>query len=381
MNLNVSSHISVAEQIIDGSITINSIEEFKSILKIFPNDPALQKSFSNLLRKEKRAEEAAKSFDKTSQLYIDAGKILQAIDSKMLQWKIKPPTPREARLFYTSLQQGSYYESPMKTFFHRLSYQELVAFVSKLARLELSPGKMIKKTGDLEDNLYFVVSGNLKETVFVPLRKGDDSLYRKRASFLTENQFFGDVYPLKEKNRSKSYVETSSRAELVKITKSNLAKICEKYPNIETGLLDLYRVRKKDGNGDLMPKVRKLGRHHLPLKINLHIFTDSNQTEPLIIDAYSRDVSIGGLCVVLDGKYKSISSIHKNIRTAKIEMSLPEEELVLRVSGDIVWSREFSWKKKKIVALGFRFKEMSPKFRGMFFMMADSICHDVVKHR
>ncbi len=381
MKMNLSNHISVAEQIIDGSITINSIEEFKSILKIFPNDPALQKAYSNLLNKERRAEEAAHSYDKTTRLYIDAGKMLQAIDSKILQWKIKPPTPREAQVFYSTLQQGSYYETPLKAFFHRLSYQELVAFVSKMVRIELSSGKMIKKTGDPEDNLYFVVSGNLKETVFVPLRKGDDSLYRKRASFLAENQFFGEVYPLKEKNTSKSYIETATRAELVRITKSNLVKICEKYPNIEMALIDLYRVRKKGGNGDLQPGVRKLGRHHLPLKINLHIFTDANQNEPLIIDGYSRDVSIGGLCIVLEGKYKSISAIYKNIKSAKIEMSLPQEELVLKVAGDIVWSREFSWKKKKIVALGFRFKEMSPKFKGMFFMMADSICHNGGKRR
>jgi CRP-like cAMP-binding protein len=376
MKPNLSGYISVAEQITDGSITINSIKEFKSILKIFPNDPALQKAYSDLLKKKKQPDEAAKSYDNAAQLFIDAGKILQAIDSKMLQWKIKLPTPQEAQLFYSILHQGSYYESPLKAFFHRLSYPEMVAVVSKLVRLELSPGKLIKKTGDPEKNLYFVVSGNLKETVFVPLRKRGGSLYRKRASLLTENQFFGDIYPFKEENKSKSYIETSTRAELVRITKSNLIKICEKYPNIEMGLIDLYNVRKKTGNGKMLSKVRKIGRHQLPLKINLHIFTNANQTEPLIIDGYSRDVSIGGLCVVLDGKYKSISAIYKNIKTAKIEMSLPDEELALKVSGNIVWSREFSWKKKKIVALGFRFKEMAPKFKGMFFMMADSICYN-----
>jgi hypothetical protein len=381
MKPNLNSHISIAEQIIDGSITIKSIEEFDSILKIFPNDPALQKAYSNLLKNKNRPEAAAKSYDKAAHLFIDAGKILQAIDSKMLQWKIKSPTPQEAQLFYAFLRQGSYHESPLKTFFHRLTYPELVAFVSRLIRLDLSPNKMIKKTGDQEKNLYFVVSGNLKETVFVPVRKGDDSLYRKRASYLTENQFFGDVYPFKEENSSKSYIETSTRAELIKITKSNLMEICEKYPNIEKGLMDLYKVHKEGGNGNVDPKVRKLGRHQLPLKINLHIFTNANQKEPLIIDGYSRDVSVGGLCVVLDGKYKSISAIYKNIKTAKIEMSLPEEELVLKVAGDIVWSREFSWKKRKIVALGFRFKDMSPKFKGMFFMMADSMCYDGRKRR
>ncbi|MEE9497187.1 MAG: hypothetical protein V3V39_11725, partial [Desulfobacterales bacterium] len=69
-------------------------------------------------------------------------------------------------------------------------------------------------------------------------------------------------------------------------------------------------------------------------------------------------------------------SIYKNVKTAKIEMSLPKEELALKVAGTIVWSRDFTWKKRKIVALGFRFKDMSPKFRGMFFMMADSICNN-----
>jgi CRP-like cAMP-binding protein len=381
MKPNLSGYISVAEQITDGSITIKSIKEFKSILKIFPNDAALQKAYSDLLKKKKQPEAAVKSYDNAAQLFIDAGKILQAIDSKMLQWKIKLPTSQEAQLFYSILHQGSYYESPLKAFFHRLSYPEMVAVVSKLVRLELSPGKLIKKTGDPEKNLYFVVSGNLKETVFVPLRKRGGSLYRKRASFLTENQFFGDIYPFKEENKSKSYIETSTRAELVRITKSNLIKICEKYPNIEMGLIDLYNVRKKAGNEKMLPKVRKIGRHQLPLKINLHIFTNANQKEPLIIDGYSRDVSIGGLCVVLDGKYKSISAIYKNIKTAKIEMSLPDEELALKVSGNIVWSREFSWKKKKIVALGFRFKEMAPKFKGMFFMMADSICYNGGKRR
>jgi CRP-like cAMP-binding protein len=381
MKTSLNSHISIAEQIVDGSLTIKSIEEFKSILKIFPNDPALQKAYSKLLKKSKKTEEAVKSYYKAAQLFIEAGKILQAIDSKMLQWGIKPPTPQEAQHFYDFLRKGSYYESPLKTFFHRLTYQELVSFVSKLTRLELSPGKMIKKTGDEEKELYFVVSGKLKETVFLPLRKVEDSLYRKRASFLTENQFFGEVYPFKEENRSKSYIEASSRTELIKITKSNLIKICEKYPNIEMGLIDLYKVRKKNGNHNVLAKVRKLGRHQLPLKINLHIITNANQKEPLIIDGYSRDVSIGGLCVILDGKYKSISAISKNIKEAKIEMSLPQEEIVLKVAGSIVWSREFSWRKKKIVALGFRFKEMSPKFKGMFFMMADSICYDGSKRR
>ena len=372
-----SSHISIAEQITEGSISIKSIEEFKSILKIFPNDPALHKAYSALLIKKKQSAEAARSYDKATRLFIDAGKILQAIDTKLLQWRIKRPSPAEAKLFYTTLHGGSYNDSPLKTFFQRLTYQEMVAFVSKLARVTATPGKMVKKTGEREKDLFFIVSGNLKETTFRPVRKQDNTLFRKRASNLIENHFFGDVYPFKDEIASKSYIESTTRTELLRITKPNLMKICKKYPNVELGLIDLYKVRRQSDNGDSKSSVRKIGRHQLPLKINMHIFTNANQKEPLILDGYSRDISIGGLCVILEGKYKSISSIYKSVKTAKIEMSLPDDELALKVSGKIVWSREFTWKRKKIVAVGFRFKKMTPKFRGMLFMMADSICNSM----
>ncbi len=377
MKANIKSHISIAEQIIEGSLAIKTVAEFKSILKIFPNDPALQKIYSDLLFKQQHHAEAAKSYAKAAQLFTEAGKVLQAIDSKLLQWKIKSPTPKEARLFYLNFQKGNFNESPLKTFFQRLSYQELIAFISKLGHLRLAPRKLIKKSGDRENNLFLVVSGELKETVLFPLRKQKDTLYRKMVYTLTENQFFGDLYPFKEDGTSRSLIETSAWTELLLISKPNLIKICKKYPNIETRLLDLYHVRKKsDDNDDAPKKVRKIGRHQLPLKINLHIYTNANQHDPLILDCYSRDISVDGLCVVLDGKYKSISSIYKRVETAKIELSLPKEELTMKVSGTIVWSREFSWKKRKIVALGFQFKDMSPKFRGMFFMMADSICNN-----
>jgi tetratricopeptide (TPR) repeat protein len=376
MESQLNTHISIAEQIIEGSISIKSIQEFKSLLKIFPNDAALQKAYSDLLMKKKRLNEADKSYDKSVRLFIDSGKILQAIDSKLLQWKIKSPSPKDAQLFHSAFKGGTYHETPVKSFFQRLSYSEMIAIISKLVRVNLPPGKMILKTGDPENDLFFIVSGNLKETVFLPFKTGAETLYRKRASFLFENQFLGDIYPFKDKSISKSYIETTTRTELLKITKSNLIKICKNYPNIELGLIDLYKIRKESADGSPNEKIRKIGRHQLPLKINLQVFMNGNKNEPLILEGYSRDISIGGLCVILDSKYKSITSIYKNITTAKIEMSLPKQELALKVAGNIVWSRDFTWKKKKIVALGFRFQEMSPKFRGMFFMMADSICND-----
>ena len=381
MKSNSNNNISIAEQIVEGSISIKSTEEFRSILKIFPNDPALQKAYSDLLFKKNRVDEAAQSYSRAAQLFIDAGKILQAIDSKLLHWNIKPPSPKEAQLFYSALHAGTYYETPLKAFFQRLSYREMVAFITKLVRVKITSGNIVKKTGEPEKDLFFVVSGALRETAFLPLRQKDDTLYRKRSSFLNESHFFGEIYPFKDQIASKSYIEATAPTELVRVSKSNLIKICKEFPNIERALINLYKVRNGSDNGDSQMHVRRLGRHQLPLKINLHLFTDDYQKEPLILDGYSRDLSIGGLCVILDGKYNSISAIYKNVKAAKIEMSLPKQELSLKVSGDIVWSREFTWKKRKIVAMGFQFTEMAPKFRGLFFMMADGICYGEGKRR
>jgi len=40
MKNQVSKHISIAKHIVDGSLTIDSVKEFRGILRIFPNDPA-----------------------------------------------------------------------------------------------------------------------------------------------------------------------------------------------------------------------------------------------------------------------------------------------------------------------------------------------------
>ncbi len=47
MRSNINQQISIAEHIVDGSITLDSTDEFKSILRIFPSDPALHRVFAD----------------------------------------------------------------------------------------------------------------------------------------------------------------------------------------------------------------------------------------------------------------------------------------------------------------------------------------------
>ena len=99
---NVFNQLSIAAQIIDGSIKIESTSEFENILQIFPNDPALLRAYGDLQTTKNKSGVAAQSYGKAARLFIDSGMTLQAIVSKSLQWKIYPPSdPNEIRQFFS----------------------------------------------------------------------------------------------------------------------------------------------------------------------------------------------------------------------------------------------------------------------------------------
>ena len=51
--------------------------------------------------------------------------------------------------------------------------------------------------------------------------------------------YFGDVYPLDEQKQFPSIIETANKTELLRISKSQLLDLCEKYPKIEILLMRL----------------------------------------------------------------------------------------------------------------------------------------------
>ena len=112
------SQISIAAQIVDGTIQIESIEEFDNILKLFPDDPELQRVYSDLLLKRNMPEAAAQSYAKAAKLFIDSGLMVQAIVAKSLQWKISQPADlNEARYFFSVLKKGNYQQTAVNSFF------------------------------------------------------------------------------------------------------------------------------------------------------------------------------------------------------------------------------------------------------------------------
>ncbi len=367
--------VSIIAQVVAGSIKIDDIEEFDTLLGIFPDDPELNRAYSDLLCKKNKREPAAEYYGRTARMYIDHGMLLQAVVSKMHQWKIYPPSDlSETHAFFSLVHKTRFPELPINLFFPKLSYAEIFAFINNMEVIRLNPGEMFKKNGDNENALFMVVSGGLRETAYRPVKQDKETLYEKNMLKLFENDFFGDYYPFEEKNLAQSYIEALTRTELVKISKANLIKICNKYQDVELAINDLKKSQSETGK-TMPPRLERQGsRHYLPTKVQIRIFADSTNQEPVILEGYSLDLSIGGACILLDSIGENNGLFSKAIHHAAVQLSLPMEAMSLVVSGAVVWSKAMRIESEDTFALGIKFEEMSPKLRGIIFAFADSIC-------
>ncbi|MBW2441430.1 MAG: PilZ domain-containing protein [Deltaproteobacteria bacterium] len=371
---NVFNQLSIAAQIIDGSIKIDSTTEFENILQIFPDDPALLRAYGDLLMLKSKPDAAAETFGKAARLFIDSGMMLQAIVSKSLQWKIKPPADSsEIRQFFSEVKRAAYQETAVNAFFHTLEYQALVAILFPLVKIRLPAGRIVKKAGDDEKHLYLIVSGALRATNYLPVETNGDTVYKKSAIHLSENDFFGAVYPFEDQQLSKSYVETITQAELIKIPKINLMKVCVKHPQVEKALIDLLGAQSGIEEKEELLIDRIGDRQEIPVKVHLQIHPQSKNEQPLSVSGYSKDISIGGLCVVLNSEYRSIPSFKDYVKEAGVQITLPAGGLSLNVKGTVIWSRRVKMGANTTVALGMRFQEMSPKSRGMLLGFANNL--------
>ena len=370
MKNKLSKHISIAKHIVDGSLTIDSGKEFRSILRIFPNDAALHRVYADLLTRKKSLKVAAATYRKAATLYIESGMMLQAVVCKILEWRLEPPTPQKARRFYQALNGSQYHETSLNVFFNSLSFPEFAAFINQLRRARIPAGKTIKKIGAQEQFLYFIAAGNVTATTLHPLVEGQKEAEKSTVA-LAENDFFGDIYPFESDNISQSYFETATVTEIVKISRSALKRICKKFPNVELGIIDLLKARSESGDEEILRKVRRTDRHQLPIKIDLQVYPGKSGHHPIVLEGYSRDVSIGGMCIVLDPGYEHLPSMYQEIKDSRVQISMANEAMKLSVSGKIVWSKEIAFEGQHTIALGIQYQNMTPKLSGLVVVFAD----------
>ncbi len=362
MNDRATKQNRIVSRIIDGSVTIDSVKDFENLLKAFPNDPWLHKFFADFLERDESFYAAADAYGTAAELFIEADMTLQAIVSKTLKWRILGLSYQEGQDFYSSLRNTGSKNTVVQRFFTKMTYPEMIAFISMLVVRYFPESSKMKTFGDEENNLYFVVSGTVEETIYHRLENGG-KVQKKSSKNLMENDFFGEIYPFEKDRISPSTVETMTRVEFAKISKQRLMKICKKYPNVKRLAHDLYKSRSESDEERFSTTVRKTIRHQLPTQVNIKIFNDDPDKAPLDLSGFTENISLSGARVVLDADYNTDhfgSLVGKQVH---IQIYLAIAFVSLSISGTAVWSKDISIEGKKSVVLGVQFEEMSDKDR------------------
>ena len=364
------------EHIIDGSIVINSIDLMLDILKKFPAEPNLVRIYADLLLKYKMHEAAAKAYNRAALLFLNNGKMLPAIVAKISQWHIEMPSDQHVKSFLSEFDNNHNRELPIGHFFSKLSIHELKALCSLFENIRLPAGHVLKEIGDPEDHLFFIVSGRLKDSIYLTLQN-QRKIFRKPTLTLSENDFFGDIYPFNKEQRSQSYTETLEPVELVKIPREKLMRICRKYPNIELGIIDLLSIRSMSDKETPVGEIRKETRYKFTLRLELEIYPEDDPEQAIYLEGDSEDISIGGMSINIDPtnirEPQTVSSLEKTISDSRINVSVVTPTLLLKISDKIAWHRKIVHNGTKTVAMGMQFDEMSPKIRGLLFALVNSL--------
>ncbi len=349
---------SLVSRIKDGSVTIDSVKKFEDLLKVLPNDPGLHRVYADLLKKKKSLNAAADAYGRAAELFIASGMTLQAIVSKIFEWQIFKPSRQEGQAFYSALREKSQKDRAVQRFLTGMTYPEMIAFIVELMPRYFPAGGMVKKFGDEENALYFVVSGALEETDHHRLEAGG-KIQKKSTKDLVENDFFGEIYPFEEENVSQADIKTITRVVLAKISKSSLMNVCRKNPNVKLLVGNLYKTRSESVEKEFARMVRKTARHRLPTQVNLKIFQGETGKVPLEVDGFTEDMSLGGARVALGATYETGHADNLTGKNVKIKIGLPIASDRLSILGTIVWSKEVYLEGKTTAVVGIQFKEMT----------------------
>jgi CRP-like cAMP-binding protein len=341
-----------------GTLLLKSREEYERLLERYPQKASLHRVFADFLVRQGDRPSAVRAYDKASQIYLDTGRSLQAIVATILAWSLVKPTHDQGRIFHAAVQAAIKAETPLQSFFGALTYPELVAVMLRLVRVQHPANYAVKKYGDSADELFFIVAGKLKETTYLSA-SGGESDHTASVRYLSENDIFGDVYPFAMENASRSDVEALTHVELVKITRKVLQQLCRKHPRVELLLAKLHKDPTETQDGRMWSSVRRTVRHEIPTKVSL-VISPTAENAPLIQAAgFTRDISLGGVCVELGEKRLPIPVQNLKGAGVRVLIKLPGIHPSLEIDGTIVWSAKPQSGESEGILVGVQFRTLS----------------------
>ena len=159
-------------------------------------------------------------------------------------------------------------------------------------------------------------------------------------------------------------------SDLVRIDKNPLQVLAKRHPRIELGLIDLYRLRPAGEAKEYLRMVRRTNRHKLRMRIRMRVRSADSGIPALSLMSYSRDMSVGGICAVVDPADAPAARGLQGVLNTKVSVALPRGTVALTVSGTVVWARPAMLRGRRTIAMGVQFDEMSPRLSGMFMAFA-----------
>lgn len=359
MNLNDEHQYSIMQRVLEGTLAVDSVEEFKEILNIYPEDPQLQRKYADLLLAKSLLDEAQGAFHKASMLFIDQEMNLQAIVAKILQWSIRKPDHDEGQHFHKRLSQKGAQRTPLQRFWSHMTYGELVTLMLRLVRVKLSTGQKLACVDEPANDIYFVVSGTLAETI-----SSDCQYEASKAGLETEpmllgpNDIIGNIFPLDKPTASYTDVVAVNDVELVKIAKPVLYDACRKYPNIETLLRNIYKPENIDKCDRAWQTVRRSVRFGVPTKVEISLPSEGGGGSQIFLTGIAVDLSLGGVCVDLGAMVQASAEEIGKGRPVQLTLDLLNEVATVNLTGKIVWQRHQDKEDEASMLIGIRFDSM-----------------------
>ena len=357
MNSQYESQKNIIQRIVEGSLRLSTAEEFEKLIEQFQDNADIHREYADFLFQKKETQAAYQEYNTTADLFIQTSKALQAIVAKIRAWSIVKPTHEQGKAFHAAIKKTAPGESPLQTFFAEMSYPEFIGIMLRMIRVRYPADQFVVKYGNPGDDIYFVVSGTLEEITHLPVNKQGASPGTS-IKFLSDNDIFGEAFPLEQLNLSKSDVKTLTEVELVKIKKPILADILNKHKGIGKLLKNLYKGPSGDARERSWTSVRRSTRHGIPIKVNLKIFLSGEKTE-LDSVGYTRDISLGGACIELEEKQwvaKKETLIDSN---ATLHIYLPNVDETLEIMGTVLWVKKDPQEDKNLSLIGIQFKTLT----------------------
>lgn len=364
MNLPDDHSYSIMQRVLDGTLTIDKIDEFKEILDIYPKDPMLRRKYADLLMDKSHLDEAIEAFDLAGQLFIDQGMNLQAIVAKILQWSIRKPSHEEGRKFHKQLsEKGSQY-TPLQRLWAKMSYNELITIMLRLVRVRLKTGEKIACVDQPANDIYFVVSGTLAETLSEECQvEVSKAGFEAEPVLIGPNDIFGNIFPLEEPTLSYTDVVATNMVELVKIAKPVLQSACQKFPNINKLLSGIYKPENLNKCDRAWQSVRRSIRFGVPTKFEIVGPPAEDAETELIQTGIAVDLSLGGMCADLGPKKTIPDKAFIKGHSVEITLDLLNEVATIDLTGKIVWERQDDGPDGPSALIGIRFDSLNPTDR------------------